>query len=103
MPIDNLIPDLYNNADTEFGENPLIFTQVIVQKQKYGQTDVRQMDRHFNILGLGSYHNVKFPKGLTGFLKLFRGTILAIFALQGTPMLPTKFQVNWPFGSGEVN
>ena len=27
--------------------------------------------------------------------------ILAIFDLQVTPMLPTKFQVNWPFGSGE--
>ena len=29
------------------------------------------------------------------------GTILAIFDLQVTPMLPTKFGVNWPFGSGE--
>ena len=29
-------------------------------------------------------------------------TILAIFFyLQVTPMLPTKFHVNWPFGSGE--
>ena len=27
--------------------------------------------------------------------------ILAIFDLQVTPMLPTKFQVNWPVGSGE--
>ena len=27
--------------------------------------------------------------------------ILAIFALQVTPMLPTKFRVNWPFGSGK--
>ena len=28
-------PDLYNiNAQTKFGENPLIFTQVIVQKRK---------------------------------------------------------------------
>ena len=27
-------------------------------------------------------------------------TILAIFDLQVTPMFPTKFQVNWPFGSG---
>ena len=26
--------------------------------------------------------------------------ILSIFDLQITPMLPTKFQVNWPFGSG---
>ena len=29
------------------------------------------------------------------------GTILAIFDLQFTPMLPTKFQVNWPFSLGE--
>ena len=29
------------------------------------------------------------------------GTILAIFDLRVTPMLPTKFRVNWPFGSGE--
>ena len=28
-------------------------------------------------------------------------TILALHALQDTPMLPTKFQVNWPFGSGK--
>ena len=27
--------------------------------------------------------------------------ILAIFELQVTQMLPTKFLVNWPFGSGE--
>ena len=29
-----------------FSENPLIFTQVIVGKWKYRQTDNRQMDRH---------------------------------------------------------
>ena len=28
-------------------------------------------------------------------------TILAISHLQVTLMLPTKFQVNWPFGLGE--
>ena len=28
-------------------------------------------------------------------------TILAIFDLQVTPMLPTMFRVNWPFPSGE--
>ena len=28
------------------------------------------------------------------------GTILAIFDLHVTPMLPIKFRVNWPFGSG---
>ena len=29
------------------------------------------------------------------------GTILAIFDLQVTLMVPSKFWVNWPFGSGE--
>ena len=29
------------------------------------------------------------------------GEILAIFDLRVTPMLPIKFRVNWPFGSGE--
>ena len=29
------------------------------------------------------------------------GKFLAILDLQVTPMLPTKFQVNWPFPSGE--
>ena len=29
------------------------------------------------------------------------GTILAIFDLHVTPMLPSKFGVNWPFSSGE--
>ena len=29
-------------------------------------------------------------------------TILAIFDLQVTPMLPTKYQVNWPRGVGGV-
>ena len=29
------------------------------------------------------------------------GTILAVFDLQVTPMLPSNFGVNWPFGSRE--
>ena len=36
-----------------------------------------------------------------GHLRFPIGTILAIFDLQVTPMLPSKFGVNWPFGSGE--
>ena len=35
-----------------------------------------------------------------GHLKSLIGMILVILELQVTPMLPTKFQVNWPFGSG---
>ena len=36
-----------------------------------------------------------------GHLGFLIGTILAIFDLQVTLMLPTKFKVNKPFGSGE--
>ena len=36
-----------------------------------------------------------------GYLRFRIRTILAIFYLQITPMLPTKFQIIWPFGSGE--
>ena len=36
-----------------------------------------------------------------GHLGFLTGTILAIFDLQVTPMLPTKFQVNCAFSSGE--
>ena len=44
------------------------------------------------------------PKKITdhgGHLGFTIGTILAIFDLQVTPMLPSKFGVNLPFGSGE--
>ena len=34
-------------------------------------------------------------------IRLPLGTIFAISNIQATPLLPTKFQVNWPFGSGE--
>ena len=36
-----------------------------------------------------------------GHLGFPTGKNLAIFDLQVTPMLPTKFRVNWPFGSEE--
>ena len=37
LPISNPKPDLLNiNAYSKIGENPLLFTQVIVQKRKYG-------------------------------------------------------------------
>ena len=42
LPISNPKPDLYNiNAHTKFGENPLMFTQVIIRKRK---TDGRTYD-----------------------------------------------------------
>ena len=45
LPIKNPKWDLHNiSAHTKFGENPLTFTQVIIQKWKYGQTDVKQTD-----------------------------------------------------------
>ena len=44
--INNPKPDLHNiNAHTKFGENPLMFTQVIIRKRKTdGRTDVRRTD-----------------------------------------------------------
>ena len=46
LPISNPKPDLHNiNAHTKFGENPLMFTQVIIRKRKMdGQMDIWQMD-----------------------------------------------------------
>ena len=42
LPISNPKPDLHNiNAHTKFGENPLMFTQVIIRKRK---TDGRTTD-----------------------------------------------------------
>ena len=42
LPISNPKPDLHNiNAQTKFGENPLLFTQVIVRKRKYGRVSGR--------------------------------------------------------------
>ena len=47
LPISNPKPDLYNiNAHTKFGENPLMFTQVIIWKRNTdGWTYDWQMDR----------------------------------------------------------
>ena len=44
LPIGNPKPDLHNiNKHTKFGEIPLVFTQVIIWKQKNGRMD-RQTD-----------------------------------------------------------
>ena len=40
--------------------------------------------------------------GRGGHLGFLIETILAIFHLKLALILPTKFRVNWPFGSGEV-
>ena len=38
LPISNPKPDLLNvNAYSKFDENPLLFTQVIIRKRKYGR------------------------------------------------------------------
>ena len=42
FPISNPKPDLLNvNAYNKFGENPLLFTEVIFQKRKYGRVSGR--------------------------------------------------------------
>ena len=45
--------------------------------------------------------SVQEKKQKIDFLGFPIGTILAIFDLQVTPMLPTTFGVNWLLGSGE--
>ena len=51
LPISNLKLDLHNiNAHTKFGENLMMFIQVIIRKWKAdGQTYSRQTDRHTDI------------------------------------------------------
>ena len=45
---------------------------------------------------------IYFQEGIyCGHLGFSNGRTLAIFDLQVTPMLPTKFRVDWLFGSGE--
>ena len=42
LPISNPKPDLLNvDAYSKFDENPLLFTQVIIQKRKYGRVSGR--------------------------------------------------------------
>ena len=42
LPISNPKPDLLNvNAYSNVGENPLLLTQVIIRKQKYGRVSGR--------------------------------------------------------------
>ena len=42
LPISNRKPDLFNvNAYSKFYDNPLLFTQVIMWKRKYGRVSGR--------------------------------------------------------------
>ena len=58
-------------------------------------------DASYQIWPFGSGEEAKnnFQDG--GYLGFPISMILAIFVLQVTPMLPTKYPVNLPFGSGE--
>ena len=54
------------------------------------------------ILYISLCKKIDFQDGLIGcHLGFPIETILAVFDLQVTLMLPTKFRVNWPFTSGE--
>ena len=47
LPISNAKPDLLNvNAYSKFDENPLLFTQVIIWKRKYGRVSGRQLRKN---------------------------------------------------------
>ena len=42
LPISNPKPELHSiNAHTKFGENPLMFTEIIIRKRKYGRVSGR--------------------------------------------------------------
>ena len=63
-----------------------------------GHTDRRTKSDHYSSGEL----KIDFQDGsLGGYPGFLIGMILAIFDLQVTTKLPTKFQVNWPIGSGE--
>ena len=58
-----------------------------------------QIKRFLKVFPINVY--IKHDGGHGGHLLFLIGTILAIFDLQVTPMLPAKFKVNKPFDSGE--
>ena len=67
--------------------NPVIATKFILKKKIYG---------------MPVNWAWSFKQTLNGSqLRFTIGTILAVFDLRVTPILPTKFRVNWPFSSGE--
>ena len=61
LPISNPKPDLYNiNTQTNFAENSMKFTQVIIWKQKYGWTGSLRLSRTSQLLTHrkpNKYHN----------------------------------------------
>ena len=57
-------PELHNiKAHTKFGENPLKFTQVIVQKGKYGGTTMGQT------YGRSKWYHNTLPLSVAGYKK----------------------------------
>ena len=52
-------------------------------------------------LSVQKKRKIDFQDGGHGCFGFPIDTILAIFDLQVTLMVPSKFGVNWPFGSGE--
>ena len=55
LPISNPKPDVLNvNAYSKFGENPLLFTQVIVQKRKYGRVSGRKLRQNWQNLPISN-------------------------------------------------
>ena len=47
LPISNTKPDLLNvNPYSKFDENPLLFTQVIILKRKYGRISGRYLRKN---------------------------------------------------------
>ena len=74
----------------------------ILSSQLMKRSSFKQFFTLKKIYGMPVNWAWSFEQTLNGSqLRFTIGTILAIFDLRVTPMLPTKFQVNWPFSSGE--
>ena len=72
LPISNPKPDLHNiNAYTKFGENPLMFIQVIIQKQNM---DGQMTDRQTH--GRPTWKHNTLPLSCDGVYKLLFGSLL---------------------------
>ena len=69
---------------------PLIYKYPQCFQPSFESTGLSVLEKKRKI-GFQDGHHLGFPIG----------TILAIFDLQVTYMLPTKFRVKWPSGSGE--
>ena len=72
MPIKHSKPDLHNiNAHAKFDENPLTFTEVIIQKWKCGRAADRQLSKILEIYPLAIQNQIsKISMHTPSFVKI---------------------------------